>query len=306
MEGYTCSAPVDCGKQVDVSKLKGKTAIVTGGANGIGQAYVKAIAAAGVNVCIGDMDVTGGTKLASEIGHAKFVKCDVSKWEDQVELFKTAATFTGKIDYVVANAGICPQDEIFSFAGDENEPTEPNLKAIDVNLKGALYTTKLATHYFIKQNGQTPSPAQEDTCLVLIGSGAAFLDCLRGPVYPSTKWAVRGIMHTLRRTAYYYGSRVNVISPWYVRTSILTQEAFDKVSASGVEFAETEDAGRCLLRILSDPSMNGKSLFLSPRKWAENGYLDLDIDDYPGSELLQEIQWDQIKTDPHGKGLFLD
>lgn len=98
--------------------------------------------------------------------------------------------------------------------GDENEPTEPNLKAIDVNLKGALYTTKLATHYFIKQNGQTPSPAQEDTCLVLIGSGAAFLDCLRGPVYPSTKWAVRGIMHTLRRTAYYYGSRVNVISPW--------------------------------------------------------------------------------------------
>ncbi|KAG4429643.1 hypothetical protein IFR05_014878 [Cadophora sp. M221] len=295
MEGYTCSAPVDCRREVDVSKLKGKTAIVTGGANGIGQAYVKAIAAAGVNVCIGDMDIAGGAKLASEIGNAKFVKCDVSKWEDQVELFKTAASFTGKIDYVVANAGIC----------NENEPTEPNLKTIDVNLKGALYTTKLATHYFIKQNGQTPSQSQEDTCLVLIGSGAAFLDCLRGPVYPSTKWAMRGVMHTLRRTVHYYGSRVNVISPWYVRTSILSQEAFDKVSASGVEFAETEDAGRCLLRILSDPSMNGKSLFLSPKKWAENGYVDLDLDDYPGSELLQEIQWDQIKTDPPGKGLFL-
>ena len=52
--------------------------------------------------------------------------------------------------------------------------------------------------------------------------------------------------------------------------------------------------------------MNGKSLFLSPRKWAPNGYLDLDIDDYPGNELLQEIQWDQIKTDPPEKGLFLE
>ncbi|KAH7403838.1 hypothetical protein BKA64DRAFT_777550 [Cadophora sp. MPI-SDFR-AT-0126] len=306
MEGYTCSAPVDCGKQVDSSHLKGRTAIVTGGANGIGQAYVKALAGAGVKVCIGDMDVAGGTKLATELGHAKFVKCDVSKWEDQLELFKTAATFTGKVDYVVANAGICPPDEIFQFAGNDAEPTEPNLKTIDVNLKGALYTTKLATHYFIKQNGQTPSPSQEDTCLVLIGSGAAFLDCLRGPVYPSTKWAMRGIMHTLRRTAFYYGSRVNIISPWYVRTSILSAEAFNKVSASGVDFAEPEDAGRCLLRILSDKSMNGKSLFLAPRKWAPNGFLDLDLDDYPGNELLQEIQWDQIKTNPPEKGLFLD
>lgn len=69
-------------------------------------------------------------------------------------------------------------------------------------------------HYFIKQNGEKLSPQQEDTCLVLIGSGAAFLDCLRGPVYPSTKWGVRGIMHTLRRTAFYHGTRVNLISPW--------------------------------------------------------------------------------------------
>lgn len=85
---------------------------------------------------------------------------------------------------------------------------------MEVNLHGALYTTKLATHYFIKQNGKQPSQEQEDTCLILIGSGAAFLDVARGPTYPATKWAIRGIMHSLRRTAHYYGSRVNVISPW--------------------------------------------------------------------------------------------
>ncbi|OBT53388.1 hypothetical protein VE04_06767 [Pseudogymnoascus sp. 24MN13] len=305
MAGYQMSTPIDCEKALDTSNLKGKTAIVTGGANGIGEAYVKALSAAGVNVCIGDMDSDRGTKLALSLGSTKFVKCDVSKWDDQVRLFTEAASFTGKVDYVVANAGICPEDQVFSFAGEDKEPTEPNLKAIDVNLKGTLYTTKLAMHYFIKQNGEKLSPQQEDTCLVLIGSGAAFLDCPRGPVYPSTKWGVRGIMHTLRRTAFYHGTRVNLISPWYVKTSILSTEAFAHVESRGVQFAEAEDAGSALLRLLSDTTINGRSLFVSARKWAPAGYLDLDVDDYPGNELIQEIQVAQMAAAPVEEGLFV-
>lgn len=146
---------------------------------------------------------------------AKFVKCNVSNWEDQVNLFQEAANFspTGRIHYIVANAGIARKDEIFSY--EEERPTEPDLTTLDVNLRGTMYASKLAMHYFIKQNGTQPSESQEDTCLVLIGSGAAFLDCPRGPVYQSTKWANRGIMHSLRRTTHFYGSRVNMISPWY-------------------------------------------------------------------------------------------
>lgn len=49
---------------------------------------------------------------------AKFVKCDVTRWEDQLKLFAEAASFTGEINYVVANAGICLADEVFSFAGE--------------------------------------------------------------------------------------------------------------------------------------------------------------------------------------------
>ncbi|CAD6448082.1 a5b06126-4122-436a-b05f-93c5a7e10e36 [Sclerotinia trifoliorum] len=305
MGEYKCSAPVDCEKEINIDNLKGRTAVVTGGANGIGQAYVKALAAAGVNVCIGDLDAEEGSKLALGLEHAKFVKCDVAKWDDQLRLFAEAASFTGKVDYVVANAGICLNDETFTFAGKDQEPTKPDLTTVDVNLKGALYTTKLALHYFVKQNGEIPSPQQEDTCLVLIGSGAAFLDCPRGPVYPSTKWAVRGIMHSMRRTAFYYGSRVNVISPWYVKTNILSEDAFAHVAKSGVQFAEPEDAGSCLLRILSDQTINGKSLFLSAKKWASAGFLDLDVDDYPGNELIQEIQVDQMKSAPVSEGLFL-
>lgn len=59
-----------------------------------------------------------------------------------------------------------------------------------------------------------------------------------------------------------------------------------------------------LLRILSDQSVNGRSLFLSPRKWAPKGYLDLDLEDYQ-DDLLQEIQADQLKGAPVKEGLFL-
>lgn len=146
----------------------------------------------------------------------KFIRCDVTKWSDQINLFRQAALFspTGRISHVIANAGIHREDEVFLYSGDDQEPEEPNLSVIDVNIRGTLYTAKLAAHYFIRQNGTEAPQKQEDCSLVLIGSGAAFLDCPRAPQYSASKWAARGIMHSLRRTAHFYGSRVNIISPW--------------------------------------------------------------------------------------------
>ncbi|KAL2817899.1 putative short chain dehydrogenase/ reductase [Aspergillus cavernicola] len=305
MQGYTPSAPVDCSVDVDYSKVKGKTAIVTGGANGIGEAYVRALVAAGANVCIGDSDADSGKKLERELHGTKYVQCDTSNWDDQVRLFHEASLLSpnGKVSYVVANAGIHRPDEVFTYDGDE--PQKPNLSTLDVNVNGSLYTAKLAMHYFIKQNGQTPSLEQEDTCLVLIGSGAAFLDVPRTPQYCASKWAMRGIMHALRRTAFYYGSRVNVICPYYVRTKIVSQEAFDHVESLGVQFAKAEDAGECLLRILSDVGINGRSLFVTARKWTEKGYMDLDLEDYRGNELVLEMQEEQMRAAPAEMGLFV-
>ena len=144
----------------------------------------------------------------------KFVKCDTASWDDQVALFSTAARFSdsGKIDFVVANAGITKKDEVFAY--DPSGPRKPDLKIIDVNIKGPLYTSKLAMHYFVAQNGESQSATQEDTCLVLISSGAGFLDCPRAPQYQASKYGMRGIMHSMRRSAHHYGSRVNIIAPW--------------------------------------------------------------------------------------------
>ncbi|KAK5044726.1 hypothetical protein LTR84_010500 [Exophiala bonariae] len=304
MPGYQSQGPVDCTITVDSSKVKGKTAIVTGGANGIGEAYTRALAAAGVYITIGDLDESSTEKLTSEFPkQIHFVKCNVTNWDDQTRLFREAESFspTHQIHYVVANAGIIRKDEVFEFG----EPTEPELSTIDVNIKGTLYTVKLAMHYFIKQNGIVPGPEQHDTCLVLIGSGAGIHDCLRIPQYSATKWAARGIMHSLRRTSHFYGSRVNVIHPWYVKTKILSEEVFEEVKAKGVEFATVEDAGQCLLRILSDESINGRSLFIAARKWASTGYMDLDLEDTEENELRKEIQFDQMRGNPVEDGLIV-
>ncbi|RBQ77003.1 hypothetical protein FVER14953_12392 [Fusarium verticillioides] len=305
MPPYHGSSPLNC--DIDFSKdpIAGKVAIVTGGASGIGEAYVRALHNSGAKVVIGDKNADSGERLASELTGSKFVQCDATVWEDQIHLFKEATwlSLSGKIHYVIANAGMTKDDQTFNFDGKHQEPQKPNLQIIDVNLKGALYTTKLAMHYFVSQNGTEVNEEQEDTCLILISSGAGFLDVPRSPEYSSTKWAVRGIMHALRRTAFYYGSRVNIIAPWYIRTGILSNDQFDQVEKSGVEFATAEDAGECALRILSDTNIDGRTLFVCARKWAPRGYIDLNIEDYPEG-LIREIQEDQMRNAPVDLGLF--
>ncbi|KFA71795.1 hypothetical protein S40288_07443 [Stachybotrys chartarum IBT 40288] len=297
-------SPVDCAAEFDATKLAGKTAVVTGGAAGLGKAYVEALVSANAIVCFGDKNVQAGEQLAATLPNVKFVPCDVTQWKDQFRLFQEAAAFSpsGHIHFVVANAGVALQDDIFAY-DDGTESAEPNLAMIDVNLKGVLYTVKLSLQYFVRLNGKEPSENQEDTCLVLASSGAGYLDCPRGPQYSCTKWAIRGIMHSLRRTTFFYGSRVNIIAPWYVRTEILSKEDFDHVESTGVQFATTEDAGQCLLHLLSDVTINGRALFVSARKWAPKGYMDLDLDDYH-NDIIDEIQKDQIKPSPISLGLF--
>ncbi|KAJ5437481.1 hypothetical protein N7491_004033 [Penicillium cf. griseofulvum] len=328
MQGYSHTRPIDCNKPINVENLKGKTAIVTG--DQVPTAWEKPTfglwlpqESKYVSVTLTSKEEENWNKnslgmyivqftclcftFMYRLQRTKFIRCDVTKWSDQDDLFRQAALFspTRRISHVVANAGIHREDDVFSYAGDDQEPAEPNLSIIDVNIRGVLYTAKLAAHYFIRQNGTEASQTQRDSSLVLIGSGAAFLDCPRGPQYSASKWAMRGIMHSLRRTAHFYGSRVNIISPWYVKTNILSEDVFNHVSNVGVGFAKAEDAGRCLLRILSDVNINGHSLFVSGRKWAPNGYLDLDLEDYPQNELIQEIQEDQMKPAPVSLGLFV-
>lgn len=110
---YSYSGPIDHTVPIDRSKLQGKSVVITGGANGLGDELVRQFAEAGSFVTFGDVNKSHGTKLEAKLNrdgehHVQFVSCDIRHWDDQVRLFEAAlANSPAKsCDIVIANAGI--------------------------------------------------------------------------------------------------------------------------------------------------------------------------------------------------------
>ena len=116
------------------------------------------------------------------------------------------------VDIVVANAGISGVDPVFKHEDPETDPQKPDLKILDINLYGVMYTAKLAFHYFQKH----PLDDKHDRCLVVQTSLAAYLDMPGAVQYQVSKYGGRGLMVCGRRMTGLEGVRVNTICPWYV------------------------------------------------------------------------------------------
>jgi len=89
---------------------------------------------------------------------------------------------------------------------------KPNLTTMDINLTGLLYTVKLAIHYFRRQ----PVEPSRDRCLILKSSLAGYVDLPGSIQYNASKFGVRGVMRSLRRTSWKESIRVNLVAPWSV------------------------------------------------------------------------------------------
>lgn len=127
--------------------LKGKVAIVTGGASGIGKATAIALAKAGVKVVVADINEAGAKAAADEIGSrcAIGVRCDVTRMEDFVRLKETALQTFGRIDIVMNNAGVLTggrPDEI---------PLEEWQRVLDINLLSAVRSNAVFLPLLIAQ-----------------------------------------------------------------------------------------------------------------------------------------------------------
>jgi NAD(P)-dependent dehydrogenase (short-subunit alcohol dehydrogenase family) len=104
---YTYNGPIDHTIPVDKPKLKHKSVIITGGANGIGEVAARQFVADGALVTIGDLNVNRGKAIEQELkGKLKFVECNITNWEDQIALFDAAVAHGRGVDVVIANAGI--------------------------------------------------------------------------------------------------------------------------------------------------------------------------------------------------------
>lgn len=127
-------------------------------------------------------------------------------------MFVAAQAFspTRTISIVVANAGIGCPDALLKLEEPGSEPQCPDLGMINVNLIGAIYTAKLAMHYFQLREGE----ADRDRCLVLQNSLASYVDLPGMPQYTTAKQGLRGLMRVLRYQTILPGMRTNLICPW--------------------------------------------------------------------------------------------
>jgi hypothetical protein len=129
---YSYTGPVDHTVVPDKSKMKGKSVIVTGGANGIGEACVRAFVAAGAFVTFGDLSERGKEiekELNADGDRVAFVKCDIRSWDEQKTLFETAVSKSPNhsVDVVLANAGISRSsgDSLWNLDGTSFCPIVP-------------------------------------------------------------------------------------------------------------------------------------------------------------------------------------
>lgn len=165
----------------------------------------------GAHVVFGDIVEQASRELEAELNpNAQFVKCDSSNYSDQLNLFKTAFDKYGRVDIVVANAGISiPQDP---FDANSDVTQEPSMKEIDINLVGDIFTARIGMHYLRRSGGGD---------LVLVSSIAGWKECGGLVTYTASKHGVVGIMRGLHLTATPENIRVNVICPWMTSKSVI-------------------------------------------------------------------------------------
>ncbi|KAH8695552.1 hypothetical protein BGW36DRAFT_463120 [Talaromyces proteolyticus] len=305
---YTYTGPIDHTLPTDLKNVQNKSVIITGGANGMGEAMVRAFAAAGAFVTFGDMHPRGadiekelnGSSVPNESERTEkvsFVQCDIREWDDLIRLFETAKTKSPckSVDVVIANAGISRSsgDSLWTLDDPNGLPTKPDLKIIRVNMDGTFYTWKLAVHYFRKQ----PDNDERDRCFIITGSMVAYIDSPGNWEYTATKHGLRGFMKTVRRNSWEQGIRINYVAPCWIKSAIRTKEYENWLIENGIEFGEQADCAGAMMRIACDKSVNGRSIMITPRTKTEQGFMDVDMEDYadPKDEYFSKKQATQLR-----------
>ena len=208
------SKPVDFSKEYDTSILKGRTALVTGGASGMGLCIATALAEAGAHVTLADINPTDGEAAAKALQQkglpAIFIQTNVTNWDSQLAAFTHALTTspTKTVDIAVPAAGIKYHLDTYLPTSPNPQPTtttppyppfppKPPTLTLDVNLTGTYYTLCLALHHFTLA---PPHPAKQ---LLFISSLAGYAGettpALLTADYTASKFGVRGLFYDTRK-----------------------------------------------------------------------------------------------------------
>ena len=190
----------------DLSDMRGRVAIVTGGGSGIGAALVRAMAGRGATIMIADIDEAAGKSVAAELDQVSAVTLDVRDAAAVADLVAQTKAEHGQIDYMFNNAGIAVGGLVEEFTLDHWD------RVIDVNLRGVIHGVHAAYPVMLAQgNGHIVNTAS--LAGLIPGPGLA--------PYDATKHAVVGLSLSLRAEAGGRGVKVSAICPGFVDTPLL-------------------------------------------------------------------------------------
>jgi 3-oxoacyl-[acyl-carrier protein] reductase len=187
---------------LDIFRLEGRAAVVTGAASGIGRATAEVLAGAGASVVLGDLDEKGAQAAAEAIradgGKAVAQRVDVARKSDVDALVARAVSEWGRLDAMCNVAGIPADGPLADLSEAEFD------RLLGINVKGTLFGCQAA----LRAMGPRGSGS-----IVNVASGAIDLAVPNYGLYALTKAAVTQLTQTLATEAGAFGVRVNAIAP---------------------------------------------------------------------------------------------
>ncbi|KAK5193098.1 hypothetical protein LTR99_001754 [Exophiala xenobiotica] len=201
----TSVAPV---VNVDLDSLQsfaGKTIIVTGASSGIGLEIAEFFYDLGCNVVFVGGRKRPDTYVDLDSSRTLVCQCDISSWDSQVEIFEAAKQKFGHIDIICLNAGIAePRGQFFDVKVDQTgKPLPPDLRVLDVDLKGTVYGVALGFHY-LREGGGT---------IIMVTSRAGYGGNEIMPGYSAAKNGATGLLRSLAGSAKEKGIALTIVAP---------------------------------------------------------------------------------------------
>jgi 3-oxoacyl-[acyl-carrier protein] reductase len=213
-------------------ELKGKIALVTGAAQGIGRAIALLLAQKGADIVISDINLEKAEEMAKEIEalgrKAMAIKVDVANTNDVERMVEAILERFGQIDILVNNAGIARDKLILRMTEEDWD------SVLNVNLRGTFNCTKAVIKHMSKQRKGK---------IVNIASVVGEMGNVGQANYSASKAGVIGFTKTIAREFAQRGINVNAIAPGYIETP-MTEALTEKVKEGLRRMIPMERLGR--------------------------------------------------------------
>ncbi|ORX08550.1 SDR family NAD(P)-dependent oxidoreductase [Mycolicibacillus trivialis] len=243
--------------------INGASAIVTGGASGIGAATARQLAARGAKVVVADLQAEKGEALAKEIG-GSFASVDVTN-TDQIIAAVNAAAELGPLRVLVNSAGIGWAQRTIGKDGEFDSAHNLDLyrKVLDINLVGTFDCIRIAATAMSRNE---PTETGERGAIVNMTSVAAFDGQIGQAAYSSSKGGVVGLTLPVARDLSAVGIRVNTVAPGLIDTPIYGEgpdsEAFKAKLGESVLFprrlGQPDELASMVLELVTNSYMNAE------------------------------------------------